>query len=146
MQSDDFFYSRFCDLIDGAEEDGANEDIKALNEDGGIVLNENKSQRIKFMMHQLEMVPSMNRDFYCNMMRSYPTSPLYLFLGIGMLGTNVARYSAVRRKSGSVSNIVRTGCFYNFLAPSRFGKGIALGVISRLGNHIEKIRSKAHEK
>ena len=98
------------------------------------------------MMHQLELLPSTNRDFYCNMMRSYPTSPLYLFLGIGMFGTNVARYTAVRRKSGSVSNTVRTGRFYIFLAPSRFGKGIALGVISRLGNHIEMIRSKAHEK
>ena len=81
MLSDDIFYSRFRDLIVGAEEDGANEDIKALNEEGGNVLKAgNKSQRIKFMMHQLEMVPSMNRDFYCNMMRSYPTSPLYLFV------------------------------------------------------------------
>ena len=147
MLSDDIFYSRFCDLIVGSDKEAANEDMKAVNEEEGIVHNaENKSQRIKFMMHQLELLPSLNRDFYCNMMRSYPTSPLYLFLGIGMLGTNVARYTAVRRKSGSASNTVRTGCFYKFLAPSRFGKGIALGVISRLGNHIENIRSKAHEK
>ena len=52
MLSDDIFYSRFCDLIVGAEEDPANEDMKALNVDGGIVVNsENKSQRIKFLMH-----------------------------------------------------------------------------------------------
>ena len=38
MLSDDIVYSRFCDLIVGAEEDPANEDMKALNIDGGIVV------------------------------------------------------------------------------------------------------------
>ena len=37
MLSDDIFYSRFCDLIVGADKDAANEDMKAVNEEEGIV-------------------------------------------------------------------------------------------------------------
>ena len=146
MLSDDVFYSKFRDMIFCDEVLPGKEDMEAVNDEGGNVpVAIKKSRRIKFLLHQMEMIPTKNRDFYCNMMRNYPTSPLYLFLGIGMLGTNVARYTAVRRKSGSITNVVRTGSFYNFLAPSRFGKGIALGVISKIGNMIEKIRRKDHQ-
>ena len=37
MLSDDMFYSRFRDLIVGAETDAASEDMKALNDEEGIV-------------------------------------------------------------------------------------------------------------
>ena len=53
MLSDDIFYPRFCDFIVGAEEDLTMKDVKALTEDGGIVVNaQSKSQRIKFLMHR----------------------------------------------------------------------------------------------
>ena len=146
MLSDDVFYSKFRDMVLGDRVEPVKEDMEAVIDEGGNVLvSDNKSQRIKFLMHQLEMIPAKNRDFCCNMMRNYPSSPLYLFLGIGMLGTNVARYTGVRRKSGTITNVVRTGCFYNFLAPSRFGKGIALGVISKIGNAIQNLRAKTYK-
>ena len=37
MLSDDIFYSRFCDLIVGADKDAAKEEMKAENEEEGIV-------------------------------------------------------------------------------------------------------------
>ena len=70
---------------------------------------------------------------------------MYLLLALGSVGTNIARYSAVRRKSAHKTNTIRTGCFYKFLAPSRFGKGIALGFLQELGNHVENLRIKGHE-
>ena len=146
MLSDDVFYSKFRDIVLGDRVEPGKEEKEGIIEEGdNVPVADKKCQRTKFLMHQVEMIPVKSRDFYCNMMRNYPTSPLYLFLGIGMLGTNVARYTAVRRMRGSITNVVRTGCFYNFLAPSRFGKGIALGVISKIGTEIEKVRTKAHQ-
>ena len=96
MLSDDVFYSKFRDMVLGDRVDPGKEDMEAVLDEGGNGSDaDKKSQRIKFLMHQMEMIPTKNRDFYCNMMRNYPTSPLYLFLGIGMLGTNVARYTEV---------------------------------------------------
>ena len=37
MLSDDIFYSRFCDLIVGAEKDAASEDMKVLNDEEGCI-------------------------------------------------------------------------------------------------------------
>ena len=70
---------------------------------------------------------------------------MYLLLALGSVGTNIARYSAVRRRCAHKTNTIRTGCFYKFLAPSRFGKGIALGLLQELGNHVENLRMKGHE-
>ena len=57
----------------------------------------------------------------------------------------MARYSAVRRRSGHVKNSQRSGSFYKFLSPSRFGKGLVMGLISKLGTQIEKQRITAYE-
>ena len=57
----------------------------------------------------------------------------------------MARYSAVRRRSGHVKNSQRSGSFYKFLSPSRFGKGLVMDLISKLGTQIEKQRIRAHE-
>ena len=50
----------------------------------------------------------------------------------------------MQRLSGTVNNSIRAGAFYKFIAPSRFGKGIAMEMITELGNHIEEIRQAAH--
>ena len=71
------------------------------------------------------MIPSDARDFYCHLMRAYPTSPLYLLFNIGTMGTNIARLTAMHRLL-DVTNFIRSGCFYKFLGPSRFEKGIAI--------------------
>ena len=111
MLSDDVFYPKFRDMILCDRVQPGKKDMEAVND---VPLSITKSQRIKFLLPQMEMIPTKNREFYCNMMRNYPNSPMYLFLGIGMLGTNVARYTAVRRKSGSITNVVR------FMAENHF--------------------------
>ena len=93
----------------------------------------------------MDIIPEKCRVFYTNLNRAYPTAPIYLLLAIGTLGTNVARYSAVRRYTGHNTNIVPTGCSYKFLAPSRFGKGIVMRLITKLGNHVEKKQKTEHE-
>ena len=70
-------------------------------------------------------------------MRAYPTTPLWTFLGVGMIGTNIARFSAVRRLAGDDTNVERTGTLYNIIAPSRFGKGVAISLVTELGSNIE---------
>ena len=64
-----------------------------------------------------------------------------MFLGVGMLATNIARYSAVRRLGRDGSNVERSGAFYNIIPPSRFGKGIAISLVTELGSYIEKLRT-----
>ena len=150
MVSDEVFYGKFRDWIIGVDD---SEDVKEAVNDGGdngiadgnndAVINDNesdqKSGRVAFFLHQMNIIPDDVRVVYNNMLRAYPSSPLFLLLGLGSVGTNIARYSAVRRKSAHESNVIRTGCFYKFLAPSRFGKGIAMGFIGKLGGHIENI-------
>ena len=88
------------------------------------------SRSVRFLMHQLHMIPETHHPLFWNLLRKYPTAPIWMFLGIGMLATNIARYSAVRRLGSDGSNVERTGAFYNLIAPSRFGKGIA-NMVSR---------------
>ena len=64
-----------------------------------------------------------------------------MFLGVGMLATNIARYSAVRRLGRDDSNVERSGAFYNIIAPSRIGKGIAISLVTELGSYVEKLRT-----
>ena len=59
-----------------------------------------KSPRVSFLLSQIEIVPSAMREMYRNMMRSFPTSPLFLLLVIGSLRPNIAGYTAIRRLKG----------------------------------------------
>ena len=152
MVSDDVFYGKFRDWVIGT--DGDAEELKEAgvadrkdddgNGDGNDgneeLLAEVKSQKITFLLHQLEIIPADVREMYRNLMRGFPTSPLFLLLGLGTIGSNIARYSAVRRKSAHEKNVIRTGCFYKLLAPSRHGKGIAMGFMHKLCGHVETIR------
>ena len=158
MVSDDVFYRKFRDWVLG--NDAETEELKVAamadrkDDDGNVggddgkveVLAEMKSQKITFLLHQLEIIPVDVREMYRNVMRGYPTSPLFLLLGLGTIGSNVARYSAVRRKSAHEKNVIRTGCFYKLLAPSRYGKGIAMGFMHELGGHVESLRVTEHDK
>jgi len=156
MLSDEGFYSNFRNWILSLDEKVEEEKKETEEEhkkgeennvdDTAHEELQRKSLRVSFLLHQVEVIPTQTRDFYCNMMRSYPTSPIYLLLGIGSLGTNIARYSGVRRLSAHVTNVIRTGCFYKFLAPSRYCKGIAMALIADLGGHVEKVRSIEHKR
>ena len=148
MQTDEVFFPAFRDWVLEKESIKAEEEKEALNaeESGNQPIQAAeiaKSTRVSFLMHQMDMVPKGNEVFYDNLMEAYPTSPVYLLLALGTLGTNIARYSAVRRLEGT--RVIRTGCFYKFLAPSRFGKGVVMGLIDELGTHVEKKRQAYHE-
>ena len=106
MVSDSKFYASFFDkIIDLVDNPG-----EANGEDAAVEMTDAANvgeapHRMKYLLHQLDIIPKGCRRFYKNLMRANPTSPLYLFLIIGVLGTNMARYSAVRRPSGHVSNV-----------------------------------------
>ena len=61
---------------------------------------------------------------------------------IGIMGTNIARYSRVKRITSHKDQAKRTGAFYKLIGPSRLGKGIAMGLLSELGKDIQKARLK----
>ena len=113
---DEAFFSTFRDFVIGVDNIPDDDD--------------SRSHRVNFLIHQLNMVPVENRALFWNIMRGFPTSPIYSFLCIGIIGSNIARYSVIRRRNGADKNVERSGAFYNFIAPSRFGKGIALSLIS----------------
>ena len=107
MVSDDVFYGKFRDLVIGT--DGDAEELKEAgvadrkdddgNGDGNDgneeLLAEVKSQKITFLLHQLEIIPADVREMYRNLMRGFPTSPLFLLLGLGTIGRNIARLQCV---------------------------------------------------
>ena len=130
MVSDFEFYTKFRKSV--------------LSAIAGDADDTSSSDRVSFQMHQFKMIPSEYRELFCNITRGHPTSPIYALLAIGSLGTNVARYSVVRRIGADGAQLERTGMFYNFLAPSRLGKGVALGLVSNIGTHIENIRKEKY--
>ena len=100
--------------------------------------------RVRFLKYQFDIVPANLKVLISNMTRGHPTSPIYAFLAIGVIGTNIARHSAVRRIGANRDQAERTGTFYNFIAPSRVGKVIAMSLIAELGGHVEEIREEAY--
>ena len=115
--SDEDFFDKFRNSVIGPEAHAENED---QNDDDLDV----PSHEVKFLMHQINMIPKQCQALFWNLMRAYPTTPLWTFLGVGMIGTNIARFSAVRRLGADDTNVERTGTLYNIIAPSRFGKGV----------------------
>ena len=130
MVSDKEFYLKFRKSVLAGVGDDRKED--------------ESSKRVSYLVHQYKMIPADLEELFENFTRGYPTSPIYLFLCLGVMGTNVARYSKVRRIAAHREQAERTGTFLKFMAPSRFGKGISLSVVCDIGNHIEEVRSSAH--
>ena len=129
MVADDIFYKKFRNWLIGTdakveEQKLANQEEKEIAEGNGHDAVQEKSHRVTFLMEQLDIIPADVRLMYTMLMRAFPTSPLYLLLELGTIGMNVACYLAVRWKSAHVKNVIRTGVFYKFLAPSRFGRGM----------------------
>lgn len=131
MVSDAEFFTNFRDNVIDVEHEDDDE--------------KKQSPRIKFFMHQYMMIPPKTKDIISNLTRAYPTPPIYAFLGLGVIGTNIARYSAVRRIGDHFTHSERTGVFYNLIAPSRHGKGITTSLIFDIGAHIELVRKQNYE-
>ena len=130
MTSDDAFYAKFRDSV--VEKEG-NDGEEKICED-----------RVSFHHQQYKMIPREHKNLFCNIARGFPTPPIYAFLAIGVIGTNIARYSVVRRIGATRKQGERTGGFYNFIAPSRLGKGIAMSIITEIGTYIEELRTERY--
>ena len=74
--------------------------------------NDGPSKRITFMLHQFKTIPQQHHKLFCNMVRSYPTSPIFAFIGLGTIGTNISRYSVVSRIGSHRTQTERVGSFF----------------------------------
>ena len=138
MSEEDFFVS-FRERIIGPEPPAEQKQQAGEEEQDDDDRNE-PSHEVTFLMHQFKLIPKQSQRLFWNMMRAYPTTPLWIFLGVGMVGTNITRFSAVRRLGADDTNVERTGALCNIIAPSRFGKGIVISLVSDLGSYIESKR------
>ena len=102
---------------------------------------EEKDSRIQFMLRNYDMIPIKHREFIFSLTRSYPTPPVYSFLILGILGTNIARYGAIARPGCHTDQWERAGAFYMLIGESRLGKGIAMNLLWKLGVFIQQKRS-----
>ena len=90
------------------------------------------------------MIPTRHIELFTNLNRAFPTAPIFAFIGIGTIGTNIARFSSIRRIGAHQEQTERSGTFYNFIAPSRHGKGIALSIVTKIASHVEGIRNQEY--
>ena len=130
MISDSAFFSKFRESVVEREGNDGEEKIS--------------SDRVSFFLEQYTMIPAIHKDLFSKLCRGLPTPPIYAFLALGVVGTNIARYTVVRRVGSNRDQVERTGAFYNFIAPSRLGKGIAFSIISTLGTHVADLRSERY--
>ena len=75
--------------------------------------------RVRFLLTQFEMVPSRLENLFGNLLYSYPTSPIYAYIALGATGTNISRFTSIKRIGAHGAQPERCGCFYNFIAPVR---------------------------
>ena len=105
-----------------------------------LVGEEESDRRIKFISLNYEMIPKAHRELVFNLTRSYPTPPVYNFLVLGVLGTNISRFGATARPGCHTDQWERAGAFYMLIGASRLGKGVAMNLLWKLGSHIQCIR------
>ena len=120
------FFSQFRDAV--------------LTSDGPVEVDVNVPARVRFFLHQFNMVPQHLEDMFCNLLSTYPTTPIYAFISLGAIGTNISRYSSIKRIGALNAQTERCGCFFKLIGPSRVGKGIAMSLITEIGSHIENER------
>ena len=94
----------------------------------GDDMKEESDRRVYFMIQHYAMIPKHLEELIFSLTRAFPCPPIYAFLVIGVIGTNIRSWSRVARPGCHKDQAERTGAFYNFIAPSRLGKGIALNL------------------
>ena len=95
MVSNETFYTDFRNLV---------LEIESKEEEDCIV-----SPRVSFMLHQYNMIPTDLRNLFSNLSRAFPTPPIWVFVGLGSIGTNIARWSVVSRIGAHRAQTERTG-------------------------------------
>ena len=69
-------------------------------------------RRLDFLFYHWKMIPSDHKRLFFNITRSYPTPPIYVFLNnLGILDTNIERWSTVKREGCHGDQAERTGIF-----------------------------------
>ena len=96
--------------------------------------------RVNFQVSSFDMIPRSQHEIIFNLTRSFPTPPVYAWLVLGIAGTNISRFCAIARPGCHTDMWERSGSFYNLIAESRLGKGIAMSLLWKLGSHIQGIR------
>ena len=116
-----------------------NEFRKTVLIDDGVGLDES-DKRVNFILKHYEMIPQKHQELIFSLCRAYPTPPIYVYLILGILGTNVTKFCAIARPGCHTDQWERAGAFYYFIAESRLGKGIAMSLLWKLGTHVQRIR------
>ena len=96
--------------------------------------------RVNFILKYYDMIPRRHHELIFSLCRAHPTPPIYTYLILGILGTNVTKFCAFARPGCHTDQWERAGAFYNFIAESRLGKGIAMSLLWKLGSHVQQIR------
>ena len=85
MMSDEQFFIRFLDRIIGPDLPGDHEEPEGENkvavgdDEGKAVVDEddgNASRSVRFLMHQLRMIPKTHHPLFWNLLRKYPPAPI----------------------------------------------------------------------
>jgi len=103
-------------------------------------LEEECDRRIQYQLEHYKMIPKEHHKLMFRLTRSYPTPPVFAYVVLGTLGTNIARYCTVGRPGCHRDQSERTGAFYNFIGESRLGKGVAMNLLLKLGGYIDNMR------
>ena len=98
-------------------------------------------RRVQFLLRNYDMIPKNHRELILSLTRSYPTLPVYIFLVLGMLGSNISRFGAIARQGCHTDQWERAGAFYMLMGESRLGKGIAMNLLWKLEITIQQKRS-----
>ena len=103
MISDSDFFSKFRDLV--------------VEREGNDVEEKISSDCLSFFLEQFKMILAKHKELFSNLCRGLPTPPIYAFLALEVVGTNIERFSVVRCVGSNRDQVERTGAFYNFIAP-----------------------------
>lgn len=95
----------------------------------GDDITEEPDRRVYFMILHYAMIPKHLEELMFSLTRDFPCPPIYAFLVIGVIGTNIERWSKVAEPGCHKDHAERTGAFYNLIAPSRLGKDITLNLL-----------------
>ena len=85
MMSDEQFFIRFLDRIIGPDLPGDHEEPEGENkvavgdDERKAVVDEddgNASRSVRFLMHQLRVIPKTHHPLFWNLLRKYPTAPI----------------------------------------------------------------------
>ena len=129
MNSHKALYTEFRRWVPGPDDSGDLED--------------NTAGRVAFFLLQYKMIPPKHKRLFANLIGGIQPHQYTPFWDFAWWDQNIARFSVVQRLGAHRTQSERSGAFYHFIAPSHFGKGVALSVIE-IASHIEEARSKRY--